>query len=567
MLTKSINSFLTMMIDKRLLVIVPESKKYVALNVLLKWISLISNIVLVFSVAQILRSKGQNIRLSSIYIALSLIVSFLCFVFSSFTSYKSSKNVKKTLRSIIYKKLLELGTEYQEKIETAKIVQLACEGVEQLEVWFGLYLPQFFYSIIASITLFFVISFLNFKMALVLLICVPLIPLSIVIVQKIAKKLLSKYWVQYSNLADNFLENLQGLTTLKVYNADEFKHKKMNEEAEHFRKVTMKVLSMQLNSIIVMDIVAYSGAALGIIFALNSFFEGNLSLENCFICILLSADFFIPLRRLGSFFHTAMNGTTAANKIFDLLNEASHGFDFSNEKSLKTVLSLESTNPCDNIKTKENFILLKNVSYNFDEKTVLKNVNLSIKKGELVSFVGKSGSGKSTTAKILCGINKNYFGNAQICGSEIQKIDRNDLYKNLIYISHRDWIFKGSVKDTLLEGNPNATEKEMWEVLEKVQLSDFVKENGGLSMNIQENAINLSGGQKQRLSIARALIHDSQILIFDEATSNIDIESEKAILNLIQNLKGSKTIIIISHRKENELDFDCVYNFENGEIV
>lgn len=540
-----------MMIDKRLLAIIPESKKYVFLTVLLKWISLISNVILVFSVAQIIRSNGENIKLSSVCIILSLILTFLCAVFSSFFSYKSSANVKKSLRTTIYKKLLELGTSYQEKIETAKIVQLAVEGVEQLEVWFGSYLPQFFYSIIASISLFVIISFLDLKMAIVLLVCVPLIPISIVIVQKIAKKILSKYWTQYSNLADNFLENLQGLTTLKIYSADEYKHKKMNEEAEHFRKVTMKVLSMQLNSIIVMDIVAYSGAALGIVLAIESFFSGNLSLENCFICILLSADFFIPLRRLGSFFHTAMNGTTAANKIFDLLNESSHESEKSNEKASEGF----------------DFISFKNVSYKFGEKCVLQNVNLSIKKGDLVSFVGKSGSGKSTTAKILSGINTNYIGNAFIDGIEISKINKEDLYKKLIYISHRDWIFKSSVKETLLEGKENATEKEMWEVLQKVQLADFVKENGGLSMLIQENAVNLSGGQKQRLSIARSLIHDSEILIFDEATSNIDVESEKAILDLIQILKGTKTIIIISHRNQNDLKFDSVYTFENGEIL
>lgn len=539
-----------MMIDKRLLAIIPESKKYVFLTVLLKWISLISNVILVFSVAQIIRSNGENIKLSSVCIILSLILTFLCAVFSSFFSYKSSANVKKSLRTTIYKKLLELGTSYQEKIETAKIVQLAVEGVEQLEVWFGSYLPQFFYSIIASISLFVIISFLDLKMAIVLLVCVPLIPISIVIVQKIAKKILSKYWTQYSNLADNFLENLQGLTTLKIYSADEYKHKKMNEEAEHFRKVTMKVLSMQLNSIIVMDIVAYSGAALGIVLAIESFFSGNLSLENCFICILLSADFFIPLRRLGSFFHTAMNGTTAANKIFDLLNESSHESEKSNEKASEGF----------------DFISFKNVSYKFGEKCVLQNVNLSIKKGDLVSFVGKSGSGKSTTAKILSGINTNYIGNAFIDGIEISKINKEDLYKKLIYISHRDWIFKSSVKETLLEGKENATEKEMWEVLQKVQLADFVKENGGLSMLIQENAVNLSGGQKQRLSIA-PLIHDSEILIFDEATSNIDVESEKAILDLIQILKGTKTIIIISHRNQNDLKFDSVYTFENGEIL
>lgn len=554
------------MIDKRILNAVPGSKKFIFLTVFLKWISLISHILIVFSAAQIIKTKGENIFLPLSLIFAGILLSFFSSYFSSISSFKSSCNVKKTLRSMIYEKLLELGTEYQEKTETAKIVQLAVDGVEQLEVYFGAYAPQFFYSMIAALTLFAVLAFLNLKMALILLACIPLIPLAIVAVQKIAKRILSKYWTQYANLADNFLENLQGLTTLQIYQADEFKQKKMGEEAEHFRKVTMKVLSMQLNSIIIMDIVAYGGAGLGIAAAVSAFLGGILSLENCFVCILLSADFFIPLRRLGSYFHTAMNGTTAANRIFEFLDIRNEKLEVRNEKS-------EVRNGKDGNGTQEskNIYVLKNVGYEFGEnenkRKVLFDVNLSIKKGEFVAFTGKSGSGKSTTAKILCGINSDYEGSALLDGKELKDFPRGELYEKCIYISHRDWIFKGSVRNCLLEGNPNAGETEMWEVLEKVRLADFVKEQGGLDFEIQENAANLSGGQKQRLSIARALIHGAEILIFDEATSNIDVESEMAILKLLRELKGKKTIIMISHRAENAADADKIYSFENGRMT
>lgn len=542
-----------MMIDKRLLNAVPKSKKWVFLTVLLKWISLLLNAVLIFSLAQIIKTRGENILLPCILIALSVIFSFLSSQLTSLTSFNASAQVKKTLRSMIYEKLLKLGTDYQEQTQTAKIVQLAVEGVEQLEVWFGQYLPQFFYSMIASLTTFAILAFLNLKMAIILLVCVPLIPLAIVAVQKIAKRILKNYWSQYANLADNFLENLQGLTTLEIYNADEFKQKSMAKESEHFRKVTMKVLSMQLNSIIIMDIVAYGGAGLGITAAVASFLSGNLTLENCFVCILLSADFFIPLRRLGSYFHTAMNGATASNNIFELLDtkEKTDGsllVDLSNLSNQKNQTLYET----------------KNLSYKFGERQVLKNANIKIQNGSYTAFVGKSGSGKSTTAKILAGINSEYQGSVKLNGTELSEFQKSSVYKACTYISHRDWIFKGSVKETLLEGNPNTSEEEMWKVLDEVQLSSFLKENGGLEMQIEENAANLSGGQKQRLSIARALLFNSPIMIFDEATSNIDVESESAILKLLHKLKGKKTILMISHRKENCLGADKIYFFENG---
>lgn len=537
-----------MMINKRLINIVPESKKHILKTVALQWLSLLANIVLIFSVASIIKQKGLGIIPQAIIIFFALIIQFICSKMISISSFNASNNVKKTLRTLIYEKLLRLGADYQENGSTAKIIQLAVEGVEQLEVWFGQYLPQFYYSMLATVTVFLVLAFINIKMAIVLLICVPLIPISMAIVQNIAKRLLGKYWSQYSALADNFLENLQGLTTLQIYKADAFKQKQMALEAEHFRKVTMKVLSMQLNSIIIMDIIAYGGAALGIACAIQAYRLSSISIEACVVCILLSADFFIPLRRLGSFFHTAMNGMSASSSIFELLDTP--------ERKYGNIVLKDG----ENISYK-----LNNVSYHFD-RPVLENCNIEIKQGSFTSFVGKSGSGKSTAAKILAGININYSGSVLINDVELNKVAPENIYKHCTYISFKDWIFKGTIKDTLLEGKNSATEEEMWKVLDSVKLSDFLKEKNGLNTEIEENASNLSGGQKQRLSIARALIHNSDMYIFDEATSNIDIESEEAIMELIKSLKGKKTILLITHRIENCLGSDKIYSFTAGKV-
>lgn len=550
------------MINKRLINLVPESKKYVFITVVLKILALVSNFVLIFSVGKIIRDKGGEMELPLFLIILSISVTFLCNQLISITSFKSSCQVKKTLRSKIYEKLLQLGPEYQEKTETAKIIQWAVEGVEQIEIWFGQYLPQFFYSMIAALMTFAVLVFLDAKMAFIMLACVPLIPVSIIAVQKIAKRILGRYMDQYATLADNYLENLQGLTTLKIYNADEERQKKLGVEAENFRRITMKVLSFQLNSIIVMDTVAYGGAGLGIMTALNSYLSGNLTLENAFVCILISADFFIPLRRLGSYFHTAMNGTTASKNIFTLLEiEEKRGGSL----PLASAAGASSATPSNGGHPRNTPVFqTENLSYKYGDRTVLQNASITIPSGSFTAFVGKSGSGKSTLAKVFAGINANYEGSVKVSGTELSAIAPDSLYKFCTYISHRDWIFKGSVKDCLLEGNPLATESQMWEALKSVRLDDFVQTVGGLGFEIKENASNLSGGQKQRLSIARALLHNSEVYIFDEATSNIDVESELAILELLHELKGKKTILMISHRKENCQGADQIYTFEKG---
>jgi ABC-type transport system involved in cytochrome bd biosynthesis fused ATPase/permease subunit len=423
------------------------------------------------------------------------------------------------------------------------------EGVDQLETYFGAYLPQFFYSMIAPITLFAVVSTISLKTALVLLVCVPMIPIAIATVQKIAKKLLSKYWGQYTTLGDTFLENLQGLTTLKIYQADEYKHKVMNEEAEKFRKVTMKVLTMQLNSTTIMDLVAYGGSALGIIMAVKDFNTSAISFSQCFAIIMLSADFFIPMRQLGSYFHVAMNGMSASDKIFKILD-------------LPEVSTQGET-----LKADYN-VTLTDINYSYDgTRNVLNHINMSIPQGSLVSIVGESGCGKSTIASILMGRNRGYQGSIKVGGVELSKVSEGSLVDSITYISHNSYIFKGSVRDNLLMGKPTATDSQLWEVLERTKLSEFLKSQSGLDTQLLENATNLSGGQKQRLTLARALLHDTPIYIFDEATSNIDVESENDIMEQVNLLKQHKTIVLISHRLANVVHSDRIYTIEGGTVA
>ena len=528
-----------MMIDKRLLNTVPSAKKFVAAAVALQIASLLCRTALIFAAARLLASRGGEWQIPALVIVLCAAAIFALNIASSLAVYRTSRDVKSVLRAKIYEKLLRLGTAYEEKTTTAKIVQLAVEGAETLETWFGAFLPQFYYSMAAAVITFAVLAFLNLKMAVVLLLCVPLIPISMAVVQGIAKKLLGKYWAQYASLADNFLENLQGLTTLQIYQADGYKAAQMAKEAENFRRVTMKVLSMQLNSIIIMDIVAYGGAAAGIVCALGAFYAGAMTAESAFVCILLSAD------------------------IFALLDEKEYAFgnESVSEKDYRVKPDNDST-----VRDNDRVVFETSaLGYEFD-RNVLHGFDFALAEGECAAFAGKSGSGKSTAAKILSGIYPAYTGSAKICGKEIRDISRESLYAFVSYISHRDWIFAGTVRDCLCEGKSDADDAEMWRALDAVRLSDFLRENGGLEAKIDEGGGNLSGGQRQRLSIARALLRDSIVYIFDEATSNIDTESEQAILSLIAAMKGKKTIIMISHRTENCKIADKIYHFENGGV-
>lgn len=545
-----------MMINKRLINTVNSSKKYIAGNVALQWCSLIANILIMYIIANYLQglySAEVNIRftlISAISVIIALFVRFFCTMGISRMEYLSSKSVKKTLREKIYKKLLKLGPSYNEKVGTSEVVQLAVEGVEQLHTYFGAYLPQFFYSMIAPVTLFIVLSFVNFVSAVVLLICVPLIPAAIAAVQTWAKKLLSKYWGQYTALGDTFLENLQGLTTLKIYSADEYKNRQMNIEAEKFRKITMKVLTMQLNSITIMDLVAYGGAALGIIIAVTQYSAGNVSLLGCIMIILLSADFFIPMRQLGSFFHIAMNGMAAGDKIFKLLDLPENGH------------INQETFP------KSEDIVLSGLHFSYvSGREVLHGINMRLPQSSFTALVGESGCGKSTIASILMGRSRGYNGSVLIGKSNLADISEDSLMKNITYVGSNSYLFKGTVRDNLLMGNCSASDEELWAALKKVNMADFLKNENGLDTNLTEKASNLSGGQCQRLALARALLHDSPVYIFDEAASNIDAESENDIMKQIYKLANSKTILLISHRLANVTGADNIYVLSEGNIA
>lgn len=542
------------MMDKRLIGTVKESKKYIAGNVITQWISLIANIAMMTAITVLLSAVftdniSENLILvTAVTAGLAVIIRAVCSMVSSKMSYLSSKEVKRVLREKIYRKLLKLGASYNEQIKTSEVVQVAVEGVDQLETYFGAYLPQFFYAMLAPLTLFIYICFINVASAIVLLVCVPMIPVAIALVQTWAKKLLSRYWNQYTALGDTFLENLQGLTTLKIYKSDAYKNDVMNEEAEKFRKITMKVLTMQLNSVTIMDVIAYGGAALGVIMAVTQYIGGAVSLQGAMLIILLSADFFIPMRQLGSFFHIAMNGMAASEKIFRLLE-----------------LPENDNSGCE---CPKGDIVCENLSFSYNsEREILHGINFEFPKDSFTAIVGESGCGKSTIASILTGKNKSYGGRIKIGNEDFREISEKSLMEHITYISNKSYLFKGTVRDNLLIGKPTAVDKELWTVLERVRLSDFIKSENGLDTVIAEKGGNLSGGQCQRLALARALLHDSEIYIFDEATSNIDIDSENDIMKEIKTLAKEKTVILISHRLANVTDADRIYVIDGGNIT
>ena len=541
------------MIKKRLVGLLSHAKKYIIYQVAWQWVSLLCQIVLIYCAAFLLEQAlfwEVTPRMAVSYggiVVLALIVRFVCDRGASHASYRASLDVKRILRDKIYEKLLRLGAAYRERTATSEVVQMAAEGVEQLETYFGRYLSQLFYSLLAPVTLFVVLSFVNWKASLVLLVCVPLIPISIVAVQKLAKRLLNKYWGIYTELGDSFLENLQGLTTLKIYRSDENKAVEMDEESQRFRRITMKVLTMQLNSTSVMDIIAYGGAAVGMIVTLSEFMKGYLSLHGALMLILLAAEFFIPLRLLGSFFHIAMNGMAASDKIFALLDlpepeEASGELD---DRAID--------------------ITFTRVHFSYEkDREILKGIDMEFPAGSFTSIVGTSGCGKSTAAAILMGRNKGYTGSVTVQGKELSDIREDSLMDHITLISHNSYLFKGTVEDNLRMGKPDATEAEMREALMKVNLWGFLQAQQGLATAVAEKGGNFSGGQCQRLAIARALLHDTPVYIFDEAASNIDAESEEMIMETVYSLAETKTVILISHRLANVVKSDRIYMLKNG---
>lgn len=545
-----------MLIEKRLLSMLKQSKKHVYLNVLFQWISLMCSIVLIFTIGHFLQATLDG-KLNSHHYILLLIVAILSIGIRFATnwlavraSFFAARDVKKTLRGKVYKKLLNVGASYNQKIATSEVVQISMEGVDQLETYFGKYYPQLYYSLLASVTLFIVLSFISFKAAVVLLICVPLIPITIAGTMTFAKKILSKYWGIYTNLGDNFLENLQGLTTLKIYKSDSYMNDEMNVHAENFRIITMKTLTMQLTSLTLMDLIAFGGAAVGIIIAALELQAGTVSIAGCFVITLLAADFFIPLRVLGSYFHVAMSGIAASKKIFNVLD-----LEEKNDRMLS-------------IPEGQIDIVCKNLEFSYDEnKVILHKINLGFPKGSFTSIVGESGCGKSTVASILNGMNTGYKGSITVGGVELSQIDESVLMNTITLVSTGSHLFRGTVRENLLLGKSDATDEEMWAALEKVNLKDFLmNEADGLDTVLHENMTNISGGQRQRLALARALLHDTPVYIFDEATSNIDVESENDIMAAIRELACTKTVILISHRLANVVLSDNIYVLNEGRV-
>lgn len=544
------------MIKKRLLALMAESKTYIIQNIFWQWLGLLSSIITMGTAGWLFQTVWDGfISLSdclpaAIVIVLCIGLRAYCSRRASAASANAGNDVKQELRQRLYEKLTRLGSSYHEKVPTAEAVQVAVEGVEQLEVYFGKYIPQLFYSILAPITLFVVLAFVSLKASLVLLICVPLIPLTIMGVQKLAKRLLGRYWGIYTELGDSFLENLQGLTTLKIYQADGKKAKEMDQEAEHFRKITMKVLMMQLNSIIVMDVVAYGGAALGMIAVLREFASGTVSLGGTVTMILLSAEFFISMRLLGSFFHIAMNGMAASDRLFAIL-------DLEEGQAGEECLG---NGPAS--------VIFRDVCFSYDgERQILDQVSFQLPENGLISLVGTSGCGKSTIAGLLTGRNRDYRGTVWIGGKELSRIREDSLLSHVTMISHNSYLFKGTVRENLLMAAPMATEIEMETVLKKVNLYEFLKSQRGLDTELMERGSNFSGGQCQRLALARALLHDTPIYIFDEATSNIDAESEEQIMEVIRELSQNHCVLLISHRLANVVDSRNIYVLSGGRLT
>ena len=543
------------MINKRLIGMVSESKKYVAAGVAFQWVSLAANILLTGAICRLLAALWMGtaapadlFKLGALAAA-ALAVRFGCTMACANMSWRSSRAVKAKLRRLIYEKLLRLGTAGRQQVNTSEAVQVAVEGVDQLEIYFGQYLPQFFYAMLAPLTLFAVLAPVDLMSAAVLLVCVPLIPVSIAAVQTWAKKLLGRYWGQYTALGDTFLENLQGLTTLKIYGADAQKHAEMNEQAEQFRRITMKVLTMQLNSITIMDLIAYGGAAAGMALAVSRFAAGQVSLAGALFIILLAAEFFLPMRLLGSFFHVAMNGMAAAERIFRLLD-------------LPEPAAGGGKAPA------EGGIALRDAAFAYEaDRPVLRGVTMEFAAGSFCAVVGESGCGKSTVASLLTGRRSPEKGSVTVGGRPLADIDEAALARHITYISHNSYLFKGTVAENLRMARPDAPDEALWQALEQVNLADFVRAEGGLNAPVAEKGSNLSGGQCQRLALARALLHDSPVYIFDEATSNIDVESENDIMARITELAKTKTVILISHRLANVAGADKLYVMENGRVA
>ncbi len=544
------------MIDKSLLRLLGENKKYIYYAVALMVLGLFANVGITASICWAV-SLAVQYDMSSGDAAVFLwpAVSGLLGIAVRYITSRLvgdikdllGRRAKKELRERVYNKIVKLGVRSTDGMSMAGLTQVSMEGVEQLDLYYSSYIPQFFYAMLAPLMLFGITVWIEWRVAVVLLCCVPLIPISIVAVSKYSKKIFAKYWGKYTSMSDSFLDSVQGLKELKIFKSDEAQHIRMNETSEDFRRITMKVLVMQLASTTIMDLVAYGGAALGVTMAILSVLYRGLAPISALFLILVAVDFFLPLRAFGSAFHIAMNGASAGKKILSLLEQPDPvwGEDI-----------VEDTR-----------ISLNNVTFSYDGKRdVLKNVTMEFPKIGMTAIVGESGCGKSTVVNMLFGALRPNKGNVTVGGKAMEALSREAYYSHLSVVSYNTYIFNETVRENFMLANRNVTDEDIYEALERVNLADFVHENGGLDKVITEDASNISGGQKQRLALAVNLVADKGIYVFDEATSNIDIESEAIIMANIKALSATKSVIVISHRLANVVPSDLIYYMEAGEI-
>lgn len=540
------------MIDKELFALIGKNKKYIFLAVALQLVGLLANVGITASICYAIYLAISKAA-SSMYIypalaaAVGIIVRFTMTRLTGDIKDILGRNVKKELRERTYNKIVRLGVRSTDEMSMTGLTQVSMEGVEQLDLYYSSYLPQFFFAMLVPIVLFIVCVWIDWRTALVLLACVPLIPLSIIAVSKYAKKIFAKYWGKYTSMGDKFLDSVQGLKELKISRADESQHGKLNESAEEFRKITMKVLVMQLASTTIMDLVAYGGAGVGIAIAVcGAAFWGIDPIHALFLC-LVAVEFFLPLRAFGSAFHIAMNGASAGKKIISLLNTPD------------PVWGTEQV--------KGRAITLNNVTFSYDGmRDVLKNVTMTFPEKGMTAIVGESGCGKSTLVNMLVGAFRPKSGNVTVGGKPIEQLSRESYYSCLAAVSYNTYIFNETVRENFLLANQNVTDEQIYATLEKVNLAEFIKKNGGLDKVITEDANNISGGQKQRLALAVNLAANKNIYVFDEATSNIDVDSEAIIMRNIKELSKDKSVIVISHRLANVVPADNIYFMESGEV-
>ncbi len=538
------------MFNKKLFNELKSEKVQILKLLLIKILQMTTNVAMIFLIGKSIEALISSSFSGSKFILFMLLImglNIFLIKIEAGISYKASYRIKNNLRERLMKKVFSFKMEYGSKVSISEVINLGVEGIEQLNLFYSALLPQLLFALIGPVILFCILSFLNFKIAIIMLLLIPLIPIAIMMVQKLAKKVVKTYWKSYTNLSEVFIDFLYGLTSLEVFNADEDYNDLLNEKAEDFRVKTMKLLMMQLNNITVLDLISYAGSALGIILSIYYYSKGQLSIFAAFSFILLSQEFFLPLRRLGALFHVAMNGITAANSLFEIL-------DLESIEDFKNLIQDEKVD-----------VEVKNLNFSYGEKEILKDLNMKIKSNKITAIVGESGCGKSTLAKLVGGFERNYDG--EILYNGLSEISNDSLNENIMLVDNNPYFFKESLRYNLKMANKNADDDKLRNVLEEVGFYSYFKNIGDLDSILESAGNNLSGGQKQRLAIGRAILKEPKILILDESISNIDKESEDLILNLIQKLKEKMTIILITHRLNTVLQADYIYYLDNKKVA